>query len=444
MEDENSIYMYKKMKRIEKLDILSVLVAFSLFGGVFRITVFSVITTLIIYASIMVAIFFIKGSFITRIDVIVLYLFYILPFSGIIIAAINCFVLGEKFTDFLPNITGRMINSCMFMCMYLLIRYVWQKGRMSITSILLFYCGGCIVLLLFGFWQLFHYYFGVPFLNISTRNYIHSIENIGLDYRITSLAEEPAYLIPYLIDLFIVVFYKGISPYLIRERSRKLLLLGIIIILFFTLSLSAYCNLILVVLSIFLLMPRSRKKFLFGFIITIISFLMLFFCGSIIFTVLGRLNLDDLLASSRLQEGYLPIAHMLTEASPLNLMFGYGPKGFDYMRQFVFYVTGWQTGKPIAVTSHVIFIDFFVEYGLIGLVLLVGLFYLLWYMATSVYRYGGGRIAQLLVANLFICCFYTADYASPRFTILVAIIVCLYIENKRRYFHENIRHNSNL
>ena len=136
--------------------------------------------------------------------------------------------------------------------------------------------------------------------------------------------------------------------------------------------------------------------------------------------------------------------HILSDSSPFTLLFGYGPKGFDYMRQFVFYVTGWQTGKPIAVTSHVIFIDFFVEYGLIGLFLLVGLFCLLWYMTTSIYRYGGGRGAQLLVANLLICCFYTADYACPRFTILVAIIVCLYIENKRRYFHENNRHNSNL
>lgn len=432
-------------RKINHISILSLFACFAVFMSVFNKTVFSTLSIASVYISILFLVLYIHGSFLCRWDILILCLFYTIPFLWIIVSAINCFIMGSGFIDFFPSTMGRMSNCLVYLCMYLVIRFVYQKGFLKVQTLLHAYSLGCIVLLVFGWWQLAHYVFGAPFINIETRNYIHSIDkNIGLGFRVTSIAEEPAYLIPYLIDLFIIVFYKTIPSLSKSFCVRNMLLVGVIGLLLFTLSLSAYCNFLLVLLLVYFFMRRNKRKFVFGFILGILATSVVLLGGNIFFSVLKRLDLEQLLASDRLQEGYLPIMHILSDSSPFTLLFGYGPKGFDYMRQFVFYVTGWQTGKPIAVTSHVIFIDFFVEYGLIGLFLLVGLFCLLWYMTTSIYRYGGGRGAQLLVANLLICCFYTADYASPRFTILVAIIVCLYIENKRRYFHENNRHNSNL
>lgn len=437
--------MLHSHKKIHRLPMMSFLVSFAVFISVFNKTVYSTVSIACVYASVLFLVLFIPRFSINKWDVLILCLFYVTPFLWVVVSAVHCFVMGSGFIAFVPTTIGRMANCCVYLCMYLVVRASCQRGLVSTELLLRAYSYGCIVLLAFGWWQLAHYILGVPFLNIETRNFIHSMDgNIGLGFRVTSIAEEPAYLIPYLIDLFIVVFYKAVPSLSARPQVRGTLLAGVMGLLLFTLSLSAYCNFAFVVLWVFVFMRRTKRKFLFGFLLSLLAVLMVALAGDMILAVLQRLNFQDLMASNRLQEGYLPILHMLNDASPFTILLGYGPKGFDYIRQFVFYKTGWLTGQPIATTSHVIFIDFFVEYGLLGLGLLVGLFGLLWYMATSVYRYGGGRIAQLLVANLLVCCLYTADYASPRFTILVAIIVCLYIENKRRLFHENFRHNPNL
>lgn len=422
-----------------KSSILPSLVSFIVFISVFNKTVYSTLSIVCMYATILFLVLFIPRLSINKWDVLVLCLFYVVPFLWVVISAVHCFVMGSGFIAFVPTTIGRMANCCVYLCMYLAVRASWQQGLVSTESLLSAYSYGCIVLLVLGWWQLAHYIFGIPFLDVETRNFIHSMDgNIGLGFRVTSIAEEPAYLIPYLIDLFIILFYKVAPPMTRKSRLRGMLLIGIMGLLLFTLSLSAYCNFAFIVLLVFVFMRRTKRKFLLGFLISLLAALMVALVGDMILAVLQRLNFQDLMASNRLQEGYLPILHMLNDASPFTILLGYGAKGFDYIRQFVFYKTGWLTGQPIATTSHVIFIDFFVEYGLVGLGLIITLFCILWYMATSVYRCGGGRVAQLLVANLFICSLYTADYASPRFTIMLIFIICMYLDRKRRISHETI------
>ena len=191
-------------------------------------------------------------------------------------------------------------------------------------------------------------------------------------------------------------------------------------------------------------MKRTKKKLVFSFVLLVLFILGVYFVSDIVFAVIQRLNPEDLFTSGRLQDGYLPIFHMLSDVSPFTLLFGYGPKGFDYMRRFVFYIRGWLTGKPISITSHIIFIDFFVEYGFIGVLLLIVLFFLLLYIAKKTYKYGGGRIGQVLVINYIISSFFTSDYASPRCTIIFVLCICMYLEQKRKNYNESHCNYTNL
>lgn len=425
--------MLHSHKKIHRLPMLSLLVSFVLFMSVFNKTVFSTASIACVYACVLFLVLYVPRFSINKWDVLILCLFYVVPFLWVVISAVHCFVLGNGFLDFLPSTTGRMVNCLLYLCMYLAVRASWQQGLVSTELLLRAYGYGCIVLLILGWWQLAHYIFGIPFLDVETRNFIHSMDgNIGLGFRVTSIAEEPAYLIPYLIDLFIIVFYRAVPSLSDRPQVRGALLVGIMGLLLFTLSLSAYCNFAFVILSVFVFMRRTKRKFLFGFLMSLLAVLVVALAGDVVLAVLQRLNFQDLMASRRLQEGYLPVLHIVKDASLFTILFGYGPKGFYYMRQFVFYITGWQTGQPIAVTSHVIFIDFFVEYGLVGLVMIIGLFFLMWRMMSQVYRISGNRMGQLLVVNLLVTSLYTADYASPRFTILLIFIVCMYLDETKK------------
>jgi hypothetical protein len=147
--------------------------------------------------------------------------------------------------------------------------------------------------------------------------------------------------------------------------------------------------------------------------------------------IFQRLNPSDLLKSGRGQESLLPIKYMFNNSSIFNIMFGYGPKGFGYVRQFIVYDSGYWQGQQIAVTSHVIFVDFFVEYGLLGLIMIILLFWYLYKLSTQIYIITNNRICQVLCLNQIITSLYSSDYASPHFTVILIIILSIFKDAKK-------------
>ena len=82
-------------------------------------------------------------------------------------------------------------------------------------------------------------------------------------------------------------------------------------------------------------------------------------------------------------------------------------------------------------TSHVILVDFFVDYGLVGFFMCISLFCLLYKFAKTVYKKMNTRFLYVLLINLIINCLYTSDYASPRFTVILLIFISLYRISKK-------------
>jgi hypothetical protein len=173
--------------------------------------------------------------------------------------------------------------------------------------------------------------------------------------------------------------------------------------------------------------------------IAVKSFVVIFFIyviyslKDVFFAVMQRLtNINELLLSGRLQEMIIPLKYMIFDAPFYSKLFGFGPKGFDYVRGFLTYHSGYRAGENIAITSHFIFIDFFIEHGIIGVLCIVLLFYYLFMLAKKVYHITRNRLAQVLWFHLFITSFYTSDYASPRFTVIMLLLLCLYKDAKNK------------
>lgn len=280
---------------------------------------------------------------------------------------------------------------------------------------------GCYVLLFFGIWEITNIFFKVPYPDFGTRNAIHSMDRANLlsfmKIRTTSIAREPAFLMPYLIDAIIILFY---------VYKKYLSIILFVIILFFSLSLSGYINLFLIFTIIMLFSKITKTNIIIKIFIFLCGIYSIFLLRTVFISVFQRLNLNQLILSMRVQNIILALKYMFFDTSLFNTLFGLGPKGMEYMRRFVFFTSGWLQGESIGATTLVIFFDFFIEYGIIGLLMVVLLFYYLYKLAKKTYKSTGNRLSQVLCLNLVISSLYTADFASPRFTGIIILILCLY------------------
>lgn len=352
----------------------------------------------------------------------VIYLFYLFFFSSFaVVGFFSIFICGMSYIEFYPAIVGRLTNITLFFTLFLFIINGRNHSSFSTNDMLNAYFKGCCILLFFGIWQLLNNLFGVPYPNWTTRDSIHSMNTSTLlpfmAKRITSIAREPAYLIPYLIDAVILLCYKS---------RNYLLILLYLIILFFTLSLSAYVNVFLIGMIMLVVSQRSKRKVIICFVVILIGFWMIYQLKDVFIAVFDRLDPQNLFLSTRLRVIILSIKYMFSDISLFNNLFGFGPKGMGYIRKFVFYPSGYLQGGSIARTTNTVFFDFFVEHGVVGLLMIIMLFFRLYKMGIITYRKTKNRLSQLLCLNLFITSFYTADFASPRFTIIIIFILCLY------------------
>ena len=84
-----------------------------------------------------------------------------------------------------------------------------------------------MIFVIVGLWQFLHYITGLPFLNIQTRDYIHSVGSRAffINNRLTSLASEPSYFASLVIDMMILAF-------LVSKKPLKPFFLGLFILIF--------------------------------------------------------------------------------------------------------------------------------------------------------------------------------------------------------------------
>lgn len=366
------------------------------------------------------------------------FLLFVLPI--IISTLFTCVRLGFKndsyyydyFTDFLP---GRLIHLILFAIILNYIHTYINKNNIEkkkLEEILKSYLYGIFIILgIFGIWQILNSLFGIWCPEVQTRGNLYFASDMGIN-RVTSLADEPSYLVPFIIDgIFIALF--------LRKRIIPILLL---IVLLFSLSFGAYVEIFFLSISyLFLMSRKNRIKIISILFICLIIFIIAFpDIINVVFTIISSreelqsgFEMDD---TSRTAMIIYPIKTLLKE-NFFVFLFGNGPASFKYLET--------SDNNCIFATSNNILVDLLYEGGLLSFTLIIALFIFIWGLFsksnTSHYNL---TLIKLFLIHVVLSSMYRADYASERFMSILVIIETFYLILNRNTLSESIEYNENI
>lgn len=283
-----------------------------------------------------------------------------------------------------------------------------------------------MIFVIVGLWQFLHYITGLPFLNIQTRDYIHSVGSRAffINNRLTSLASEPSYFASLVIDMMILAF-------LVSKKPLKPFFLGLFILIF-SYSGGGFLN-ILILIPFFLIGYIKYKGYRFkkinifksAIIITLISVVFIYKRDEIynlMYPILGRIDtIFDINKHSRMFIMIMPFLWVL-EGNVINALFGYGPNSYSYLSLTKFL----PNGNRVHTTSNSFYSDTIFELGYVGFSVYIWMFIRLIFTSfKNIYNNKNFFISMLLSVHLAASSIYRADFMQPRFWILLFIIVKL-------------------
>lgn len=201
-----------------------------------------------------------------------------------------------------------------------------RSSNEKLEKYLMVFCWGIIIFLgIFGIWQICGSLFHIWVPTIETRGDLYSARALGIS-RVTSIADEPSYLVPFLIDAILILFY-----------LKRIILVSLLsIILLFSLSFGGFSESIILISVYFLFSSKSnRLKILCG-IIAVFLILIL------VFPNVFELVVQIVQTRKELQEGFDPSQTSRTamiiypiskweEFDFISLFLGYGPGSSKFL-----------------------------------------------------------------------------------------------------------------
>lgn len=327
--------------------------------------------------------------------------------------------------------SGRYINLALLSVFFVSVSSICSiRGKNIQRDFIYAYWIGCLVFILFGIWQAFHFYFGLPFIDLQTRAHLHSVPQALkalVPGRLTSIANEPSFFAPIIIDFLLIsilmVNRRKIFFTIILTLSVSLLLL--------TFSFGGYLNaLFLTIIILVIIFIRSlvrlrikKKEIIFICILLLVVPCLFKTFGGYFEIVTARIPaLFDLEHNSRAFMVFMPFV-WLFESHPLNLLFGFGPKSYALIGGQI----SLPSGSPVHITSNNFFTDFAWEAGLIGLFSVIALFIILLRMSLTFNKIMTKEhwVGCLLTFHLMFSSLYRGDFFSLRFWVLLLIILIL-------------------
>lgn len=342
---------------------------------------------------------------------------------------LNIIYSNEYYVSVKNSVLTRVLYYVAFVGMtYFGYRMLSKLRKETTLKIISVYPFSILLLVIVGVWQLLYFLFNIPFLDIETRSYLHSVSGTTFfNFRLTSFADEPSYLGPIIIDMMILGF-------LVFKRKWlyvALMLIPGLAVLFFSFSVSAYLNIVLLIgfIVVFLLFhPKVPKKYLWYALIAafvgLIAAIILKpdLIAKLLSPILGRLDtLFNPQSSSRIYMYVMPI-YWLFDHSLVSALFGYGPGTFDFLANTKIL----PNGGNLSTSSNNMYIDLLFEHGVVGFALIVFAIIKLGFFLLKKARYNIYYFIGLLqLIHLLITSLYRADFVTPRFWALFLIIFLL-------------------
>ncbi|MFK3936035.1 O-antigen ligase family protein [Alkalihalobacillus sp. NPDC078783] len=352
------------------------------------------------------------------------------------------YILSQEFVQYYQQaMPRRIVNGSIYigiMMMFLLLVKRMTKSELDLIGKA--YLSGVGVLVLFGIWQFLHLAIGYPMPDLQTRSAVHSVQSeVLVNFRLTSLTEEPSFLVPFLMDGLIIGF-------MLFKRKRSYVwqwMLPVVFVLFFSFSISGYANLLMVALFALWIMITSRK-IQWKNIVPIAGAsliplgLLIWWKWSLVLElmmpIIGRFDvLFDVTNHSRLYMLVYPFVWMF-DYSWVNALFGFGPGSYGFLAETKFLAYG----SKLSATSNNVFVDLLFEHGIIGggaFLLAFILFFAHLYKRRNQHVYY--QYAVVLWFHLGITSLYRSDFVSPRFWVIVMITILCAELGKRRVLEKN-------
>lgn len=333
------------------------------------------------------------------------------------------------------SLTGEYVNSVIFgrlftfvtILLTVLLINLWlaqAEDKDLLKSLKIGFSIGLIFILL-GYWQFIGNIMGIPFF-IETRDWMHgvpiAIQSI-VPRRLTSIAEEPNYLSPLLIEYLIL------TGLVIAKKIIKYLAYGLgLFVVIFSFSGGAYVNLLLV-LSFYGFISLYRS-FIFGKLkaqdLVFLFLIILFFCvilsiGDILIDFIFAKLQGEAAGQSARSQFLSSLVQLISDSSLSQLLFGHGMATMSVLTDF-----GLPNEEFLFRITNNFYLDMIWEGGALGLSCIIIFFgYLLLvgfsnYLSNKYYEAG-----LLLTVHMMITCLYRSEYLSPHFIwVMTLIFIC--------------------
>lgn len=350
-----------------------------------------------------------------------------LSFIGIFVAMLlngDQYYLQYLSKDFPSRMILIILNlTIIFGLLSLTVNWPYNK----IIDLIKMYYYGLLIIVLIGVWQFLHFVIDVPFLDINTRNHIHSVSkgDFVVDNRLTSIANEPSYLAPIAIDLIIIAFIVSKHPLMVTSLG--------LFVLIFSYSGGGYLNILFVicafVVGYFKYKGYQLKgKYIIGYVISfsLIIFILINYLDQVLnllYPVLGRLDtIFSFNEHSRMFMILMPLVWVFNNGL-INAIVGFGPGSFKYLS----FTESLPNGLPVHGTSNNLFADTIFELGYIGF-LSYSLVFIRFILKAfgNLYNNRYYFISFILTVHLLTSSIYRADFMQPRFWIILYIIMILF------------------
>lgn len=359
--------------------------------------------------------YFFKENFFNSQFLKLLSFYYIAAVFSFIFGFVALYVFEFNKIAFLDiNLYGRAFNISLFSMLSLIIVSLCNYEKyITVRRVALFYCLGCAVLILTGYWQALSLYWGIGTFPFETRSWVHGFNknDYDIEARLTGLAAEPSYFVPFVLDFIIL------SLIVFKQKTFKFFAFAFgVVAMLLSFSPSGYASTLIsffLAATFFVKFNSKAIKYFMFFIIPIIS-VFLFLVGRVknfgyVFDRINNLSEDGRFQSIN------SFLEVFFESNFINILFGYGVANFKVVSQY--------TDYNFLFTSNNLFVDVFVEMGIVGLCLMLALFVLLFSKVhKSTINCYQKFLAYALYFDLLVTSMIRADYSTSRFFIIIALI----------------------
>ncbi|EJD6508753.1 O-antigen ligase family protein [Providencia rettgeri] len=324
----------------------------------------------------------------------------------------------------LTNLLSRLSTISLTLIILICIS-VWihnQEVR-KLLNFLKFAFFSTIIFAAIAIYQILAYHYNLPF--IETRSYIYGTSyeiQQSLGIRITSLAREPNFYAPILIESFLLSFL------FLKRSALCIYVIFSIFLIYKTHSTGAYIHFTLISILLFIFLGRNKLTKLITTIILLISLFFLIYYLTLYDNYFTNKLLNEINGESSRTLIYSTIIYEIFNSNFLHLLFGHGVNTLQLFNELA--TENYNINFSV---SNSLYIDILWDSGLIGLICFsFGFFLLFLSLKRSARNNKYGTIALFLFLNLLITSIYRSEYTTTHFSWISSIIfVCYQLANPR-------------